>query len=132
MQLKGEIEQPEEGAELFYSATVVPLKAYRHSFPFLALAHREVVGQLKTTPGLVRWALKTDLPRKQFYTFSVWRDQASMSKFVHTEPHATALRRFAEWRVPGGGQAVEWFGPDAKLSWPEIQERLKEPTFRYK
>ncbi len=54
------------GADLFIVASSLPLKSYGNILPFMRMANR-VEAQLKVTPGLVRYGLMTDLPRKRFW-----------------------------------------------------------------
>lgn len=127
MQLKAEVNREAPGQELHSVASVLPLRGYRYIIPFMRLS-MSVQKQLKATPGLVRFAMKTDIPRKRFWTFTVWTDRKAMGTFVRTEPHATAVKRFSEWG--GAGAFAEWTGPEGKLDWKEAELRLRQPTFR--
>jgi quinol monooxygenase YgiN len=113
---------------LFYSATLLPLKSH---FSILGLMRLSmgIVTQLRSTEGVVRYAVKTDLPRKTFQTFTVWTGPEAMRAFVRTELHRTAVAKFWDWRQEGGGATVEWTETDRPVVWQEINERLKEPTF---
>ncbi len=95
------------------------------------LLSMRVAWQLKRTKGVARFMLKTDMPRKTFRTFTAWKSPEAMCDFVRTEPHKTAVARFWDWRAEGGGATSEWTGPDVKVTWADVDERLKEPTFRY-
>ena len=129
MEIRGEVSPSKAGEELFCVASVLPLRGYRHVIPFMRMSMK-VQRQLKTTPGLVRYAMKTDIPRKRFWTFTVWTDRKAMAAFVRTEPHATAVGRFGKWGGEGAGFA-EWTSTEGKLDWNEVWERLKKPTFGY-
>ena len=128
MQLKGEVNQAEPAGQLFYSPTLLPLKSHFSIPGFMRLSMR-IVAQLRSTEGVVRYGVKTDLPRKTFQTFTVWTDPEAMRAFVRTELHRAAVARFWDWRQEGSGATVEWTETDRPVSWPEINERLKEPTF---
>jgi hypothetical protein len=89
-----------------------------------------VMKQVKETEGAVRYDIRADFPNKQFWTFSIWKDQDSLGRFVIAESHATAIEKFTNWA--GKGTAfVEWTSPNDLVDWPEATERLKKPTFYY-
>ena len=110
MQLKGEANLAEPGAELFYAATLLPLKSHRYIPAFMRLS-LQIAKQVKQADGLIRFAIKTDMPRKTFYTFCVWASPEQMRDFVSQEPHRTAVARFWDWRAEGGGASAEWTEP---------------------
>jgi hypothetical protein len=87
--------------------------------------------QLRRTEGVVRYGLKTDFPHKRFWTYSVWSSRESIGRFVVAEPHATAVKKFAEWASEGAA-FVEWDNADGKVDWKEADSRLKSPTFYYR
>ena len=128
MQQKGEVHQAESNVELFYTATLLPLKSHSSILGFMRLSMR-IVAQLRSTEGVVRYAVKTDLPRKTFQTFTVWIDLEAMRVFVRTELHRIAVARFWDWRQKEGGATAEWTETDRPVGCLEINERLKEPTF---
>ncbi len=86
--------------------------------------------ELRKTEGVVRYGLRTDLPRKRFWTYAVWKDRKPIGPFVSREPHATAVKLFAEWAGEGAA-FVEWGNSDGKVDWEEADRRLKNPTFYY-
>jgi heme-degrading monooxygenase HmoA len=75
--------------------TRLPLHRYR-SIPGFLLETQRVRRQLKTTEGLVGYSLKTDLPRRRFFTMSAWADEASLHRFTATEPHRSVMRRLRD------------------------------------
>jgi hypothetical protein len=87
--------------------------------------------QLRSTKNVVRYGLKTDFVHKRFWTFSVWNKREAIRVFVSAEPHATAVRKFAEWSG-GGASFVQWNSTDGKVDWEEADRRLKNPTFYYR
>jgi quinol monooxygenase YgiN len=121
---------PADAGEFTSIATYLPVKKWRHVIPFLRMSGR-VEQQLRRTEGAVRYGLKTDLPHKRFWTYSVWKDRQAIGPFVAAEPHATAVKRFAEWAGQGAA-FVEWKNPDGAVDWEEADRQLKKPTFYYK
>ena len=54
-----------------------------------------------------------------------------MGRFVRSQPHATAIERFGDWRAGEEGETVTWTSADGKLDWAEIEEKFKNPTYRF-
>jgi len=87
--------------------------------------------QLRKTEGVVRYGLRTDLPHKRFWTFSVWKNPQAIGAFVAAEPHATAVKKFGEWAGEGAA-FVDWIGADGKIDWAEASHRLNTPKYYYR
>lgn len=124
---KSEVNPP-KGSNFVSVATFLPVRRWVDVIPFLRTSSR-ISEQLKKSE-VVRFGLKTNLPRKRFWTLSVWPDRDSMRRFVAAEPHATATRKFAKW----GGQGaafVEWTNNDGSIDWMDAMRRLKTPTRYY-
>jgi hypothetical protein len=115
--------------ELIHIATFLPLKSWLYIIPFMRMTSK-VLKQAKETEGMVRYGVKGDFPKRHFWTFSIWKDEDSLRRFVMAEPHATAIKNFAKWAGEGAA-FMEWTSPDDLVDWPETIERLKNPTFYY-
>src|SRR2546422_1433605 len=89
---------PPTGKEFVLIATRLPVRRWVDVIPFLRMSSR-ISGQLKKS-DVVRFGVKTDLLHKRFWTISVWSDRVAMRRFVAAEPHATAVKKFAEWAGP--------------------------------
>ena len=81
-------------------------------------------------PGIVAYSLAVDLPRRHFWTYTVWSDPTAVPAFIKAEPHATAVKRFHDW-AGEGAEFVEWEIADPMLDWNQAFERLKTPSFYY-
>ncbi len=129
--MKGELNAKRtEQQEFVCVATFLPLKGWRDLFSFMMLS-RKVLKQIKNSKGIANYAVKGDLPKKNFWTLSIWNDIESLKQFVPKEPHATAIKKFTEWA--GEGSAfVEWTSPSKEINWPEAMIKLENPTFYYK
>lgn len=110
-------------------ATFLPINKWRNVIPFLRLAS-SVEAQLKKSDGAVRYALKTDLSHKYFWTVSVWRDHSSMHAFIRAEPHLTAMAKFPKW-AGDGAAFVHWESSSGKIVWSEVHEKLQSSNFHY-
>ena len=109
------------------AATFFPLQKWRDVIPFLRMSSR-VQRQLKGTPGLVRFGLRTSVIRKRYWTYSVWVDRASIDAFLHAEPHVTAMSRLDKWVIPGESAFVSWASTDDSINWEEGLDRLGNPS----
>lgn len=118
------------GDKFLCIATFLPVRSWRHVVPFIRLSMR-IEGQLKQSPGIVRYGLKTNLPKKHFWTLSVWSERMAVRDFVEMEPHQIAVQKFEQWAGPGAA-FVEWESSESNVPWAEAMERLKNPTFYYR
>jgi len=121
---------PADSSEYISIATYLPIEKWKHVIPFLRLSG-QVVRQLRGIEGVVRYGLRTDLPHKRFWTYSVWKDPQAIRLFVAEEPHATAIKRFAQW-AGAGAAFVEWKDMEGRVDWEEAGRRLKTPTYFYR
>lgn len=124
-----EVEGDQSSDEFLCVATVLPIRSWRHIIPFFQMSAK-VQKQLEQSKGLVRYGVKTDLPHKRFWTFSVWRDRDSMEKFVRIHPHADAISKFPTW-AGDGAAFVEWKTVSGTVDWDLAAKQLENPTFRY-
>jgi hypothetical protein len=72
---------------------------------FYRLSSR-VLKQIKESEGAINYAVKGNLPKKHFWTLSIWRDNNFLRHFIMEEPHATAVRKFTEWSGEGSAFVV--------------------------
>ncbi len=121
---------PENAQEFLCIATFLPVRRWRFVIPFLRLS-LQVEKQLQKSSGVVRYGLKTNLPRKHFWTLSVWDARASMNAFVGADPHTAAVKNFERWAGPGAA-VVEWNTSSSGLAWATAFDKLKNPAFYYR
>lgn len=123
-----EVGSAEGTGDYVIAATFLPVRRWRHLLPLFRMSRR-VEKQLSQTPGLVRYGLKAELRRKQFWTYSVWQDRGAMGAFMRTEPHASAIQRLNEWA--GRGVAfTNWESSDGSIDWTEARKRLTDAAGR--
>jgi hypothetical protein len=129
--MKGDLDAKHTEQQAFVCvATFLPLKRWSDLISFMILS-RKVLKQIKSSEGIANYAVKADLPKKNFWTLSIWNDIESLKLFIPTEPHATAIKKFTEWA--GESSAfVEWTSPSKEINWPEAMIKLENPTFYYK
>ena len=58
-------------------ATYLPVRSWTNIVPFLRLSSK-IEQQLRQGEGSVRYGVRTDIPRKRFWTLSVWTDREAM------------------------------------------------------
>lgn len=120
---------PPTGGEFLSVATYLPIRRWLDVVPFFRMSSR-INGQLMKSQ-VIRFAMKTDLAHKSFWTISVWPDVESMRGFVVAEPHASAMKEFAKWGTESAA-FVEWTDGKGAIDWSEARERLKNPTRRFR
>jgi quinol monooxygenase YgiN len=85
--------------------------------PRLVLSMTRVRRQLRTSPGLIGYSLAAQLGAKQFWTLSVWEDEAALRTFVAAPPHLPVMTtmspylgktRFVRWNVKGTELPLQW------------------------
>ncbi|MBT0771227.1 hypothetical protein KIH74_19965 [Kineosporia sp. J2-2] len=80
--------------------------------------------QVGRSPGAVGVSLVAHPLKREFFTLSAWRDQASIDQLVRTEPHRSAMSRH---RTAMASSAFTFYAkPAAQLpaDWPEARGRL--------
>jgi hypothetical protein len=118
------------GQPFVFVATYLPLRSWLNVIPFVRLSGK-VEAQILASPGAIRYSLRTDIPRKRFWTLSVWGKKEDMALFSRSEPHRTAMKLFSDWGTETAAIA-EWTGTDGRIDWEEAERRLKEPAFHYR
>jgi len=52
---------------------------------------------MKESKGIVDYVVKANFPKKHFRILPICKDKDSLRRFVTTEPHATAVKKFKIW-----------------------------------
>jgi hypothetical protein len=104
-------------------ASALPLKRYLATPRFFRYVIA-IRSQLARAEGLVGYSLRAEPLGHRYWTLSIWRDEAALTRFMESVPHVEIMRKlgpemgdtkFVRWRVSGANAAV---------SWPEALERL--------
>ena len=107
---------PNPNGEYLALISYLPLKSSRGLFPLVGYAVR-VLRQLAKADGLIGYSLFAYLFSKQFWTLSVWRDEAALQAFVHHPPHLKSMgalapymteTKFVRWAVKGSALPLQW------------------------
>jgi quinol monooxygenase YgiN len=87
------------------------------SLPRLVVNSTRIQRQLRTSSGLIGYSLRARLAAKQFWTLSVWEDEATLQAFVAEPPHVAVMTamapymgatRFVRWNVKGAELPLRW------------------------
>ena len=96
--------------------TFLPLKSFWR-LPAFVLATAAVTKQLAAAQGLIGYSLLARPLTKNFWTLSVWLDEASLQAFIHHPPHVRLMAsltphmrktRFVRWTVKGSQLPLLW------------------------
>lgn len=117
------INSPQPGNRYLGLLSFLPLKHYRGLPSFFRFAFA-IQKQLKSSPGLIGYALDAHLFRLRFWTLSVWLNQESLNAFVGRLPHSAAMQALAPHM--GKTQFAQWSVGSAEipLDWPAAKARI--------
>lgn len=110
------VRQSSSGPTAVAMLTYLPLSKYRYSLRFAGYV-RQIYDQLQRTDGLIGFSMRAQPMRKQYWTLSLWRDEAAMMAFVHTRPHLDIMKlmhgrmaqtAFRSWTVTTPDQSLDW------------------------
>lgn len=107
---------PQADREYLAMVSYLPLKRWRDFFRFQRYSGK-IRRQLEGTRGVVGYSLRARFTKRQFWTLSVWEDEAALARFIPASPHRhamTALQpvmgttKFVKWRVRGADLPIAW------------------------
>ena len=104
-------------------ASFLPLKRLAATPKMMGLAS-SVRRQLKDTPGIVGYSLDAKPFAREYYTLSVWDDEASLQAFVVHSPHVDVMSKLAD--DMDDTKFVRWTitGAEPRPTWAEAKQRL--------
>jgi hypothetical protein len=101
---------PESGKEYTAMLSYLPLNKFRALPKFMRYTY-QIRRQLADSGGLVGYSMDADVPRKEFWTLSVWEDDEALRSFVQNMPHGRVMTDL----LPDMGQTrfftSRWTGP---------------------
>lgn len=119
-----ERETVERDREYVAMASRLPLERYRSILGFLRDTMR-IRGQLARTPGLVGYSLNAQPMRKTFWTFSVWKDEASLDRFASSDPHQGITRRLRPLMGETRFEVLRLSGSDLPMTWDQMSAPVR-------
>jgi hypothetical protein len=103
--------------EYFVMAPYLPRKNYFYIITFFRKV-QAIRNQLKTSKGLIGYAMRAQIQGKKAWTVSVWQDEAALKSLVGKDPHAktmksfshqlTGLQEFVSWKISGSALPPNW------------------------
>ena len=111
-----ELAKPDASKEYLAIVTYLPVKHYR-TVPSVAKYSYKVEKQLIETQGLIGYSMGSKPWSKQFWTVSVWEDEAALMAFAFSGAHKDIMARlytdmgatkFARWKVLGTDVPLTW------------------------
>ena len=99
-------------------ASHLPLKRVTSTVQFFRAVFA-VRKQLAGAEGLVGYTLRAKPFARDYWTLSVWTDQAALSEFMRTAPHAEIMGSLKP--IMGTTKFVQWgiTSADGRPGWPE-------------
>ncbi|MFI1918151.1 hypothetical protein [Nocardia sp. NPDC020380] len=106
-------------------ASRLEVKSVRDAPGFL-IASLALWRQARRSPGAVGVALKAEMLKGTFWTYSAWEDKAAIYAYAAAEPHKSTVAR--KRKVMREATFVFFSAPVAELplSWDEIRRRIAE------
>lgn len=112
--------RPDPEGEYLVLLSALPLKRFRDLGVFLLYTWR-IQGQLRRTPGLLGYSLRARIFQRQFWTLSVWEEEAALQQFVVENPHGQVMRALQQ--KMGQTHFVRWSMRSSEFP-PRWQEAL--------
>ncbi|MTE12128.1 DUF3291 domain-containing protein [Nocardia aurantiaca] len=96
------------------------------SAPGFLIASLALWWQARRSPGALGVALKAEMLKGTFWTYSAWEDKAAIYAYARSEPHKSTVER--KRKVMRDATFVFFNAPvdELPLSWTEIRRRIAE------
>ena len=110
------IRNPDPEREYLVLLSFLPLKSLL-SVPAFAVGAIGVMKQLAAAEGLIDYSMLARPLAKNFWTLSVWTDDAALKTFINHPPHVRLMAsltphmrqtNFVRWTVKGSGLPLRW------------------------
>ncbi|MFX0576621.1 hypothetical protein [Nocardia nepalensis] len=112
-------------------ASRLEVKSVLHAPAFL-MASLALWRQARRSPGALGVALKAEMFKGTFWTYSAWTDKAAIFAYAGAEPHKSTVQR--KRKVMREATFVFFTAPvdELPMSWDEIRRRIAEERDRAK
>jgi hypothetical protein len=106
-------------------ASRLEVKSVRDAPAFL-IASLTLWRQARRSPGALGVALKAEMLKGTFWTYSAWTDKEAIYTYARTEPHKSTIAR--KRKVMREATFVFFTAPvdELPMSWDEIRRRVAE------
>jgi len=118
-----ELAKPDASKEYLAIVTYLPVKHYR-TVPSVAKHSYKVEKQLIETQGLIGYSMGSKPWTKQFWTLSVWEDEAALVAFTLSGAHKDTMPRLH--KDMGATKFIRWklLGTDVPVTWEVALEKV--------
>ena len=108
----------EPGTEYLVMASYLPLKSIWSTVRFFR-SGSAVRKQLAGAGGLVGYTLRARPLAREYWTLSVWQDEAALREFMRTAPHVSLMKslrpvmgptKFVQWVIKAEHGQPSWAG----------------------
>ena len=106
----------EPGQEYLALLSYLPLRKYS-KIPAFFRYSLQVQQQMRKAPGAIGYSMRAKILSRNFWTFSVWKDDRALMEFVRTAPHGNVMKsiaphmgatKFTKWKVQGSAVPPTW------------------------
>ena len=106
----------EKNREYIALLSYLPLNKYRAIPRFIGFS-TQIQKQFQSTPGVIGYAMRAQVLSRDFWTLSVWEDEAALMDFVSKIPHGEVMKALAHdmgrtkitrWKVAGSALPLRW------------------------
>jgi hypothetical protein len=101
---------PENDREYRALLTYLPLKRWR-AIPKFMRYTSQIRRQLADSEGLIGYALDAKVLSRDFWTLSVWEDEASLRRFVQQNPHGKVMMDLLPQWARRRSSRLRWMPP---------------------
>jgi hypothetical protein len=121
--------EPLQPGQYVFATTYLRLRQSRETLELFRKLNTPIGETLQTAPGLVRVVTRLSESCNTARTFTVWRDEASMLKFVTSEAH-TAAMVYTNELSRGESLTQSWSGDATDFAWNTVLKKLEVSTNR--
>ncbi|MEO1118461.1 MAG: hypothetical protein AAFX75_11340 [Pseudomonadota bacterium] len=121
----------ERGDTVFVSVTHAVVKENRASRRLFFEYVENVEESLPASPGYVGFSKRMVLFGNDAWTMTVWKDEASLERFVRSDAHQIAIRNAFVALESARFARVEMAADDAPLSWEQALAALESEARTY-
>ncbi|WP_218002609.1 hypothetical protein [Nocardia brevicatena] len=116
---------PPPAPEVQCMASRLEVKSLLHAPGFL-ISSLILLRQARRSPGILGVALKAEMLKGTFWTYSAWTDRAAIYAYASAEPHKSTITR--KRKVMREATFTFFTAPAEELpmSWNEVRDRITE------
>ncbi|QIS10367.1 hypothetical protein [Nocardia arthritidis] len=94
--------------------------------PGFLIASLALWRQARRSPGALGVALKAEMPKRTFWTYSAWQDKAAIYAYAGSEPHKSTIERKRKVMREATFVFFNASVDELPVSWDEIRRRIAD------